>query len=114
MLYRDEGAWRESQIVSATWVHDSVRRGGYSPEEWRLSDQSPVFWNYGYQWWLADRERGDYLSVGKGGQFIYVDPKNDIVAVRLGYTLGQHRGMPLTTADWVVVLQAVAQKIASP
>lgn len=114
MLYRDEGAWRESQIVSAAWVHDSVRQGGYSPEEWRRSDESPVFWNYGYQWWLADRERGDYLSVGKGGQFIYVDPKNDIVAVRLGYSLGQHRGRPLTTADWVVVLQAVAQKMASP
>ncbi len=112
MLYRDGGLWRGRQVVSNSWIDDSTRKGGYSPEEWRRSDVSPGLWNYGYQWWLADRERGDFLSIGKDGQYIYVDPQNDMVVVRLGAGLGTYQGRSLSVTDWIAVFQAVALKLA--
>jgi CubicO group peptidase (beta-lactamase class C family) len=40
------------------------------------------FRGYGYLWWV--REGGDYQALGSYGQWIYVSPANDTVAVILG------------------------------
>lgn len=41
--------------------------------------------DYGYGWWIPRRtpERGDYLGLGIHGQYLYIDPANDSVIVKL-------------------------------
>jgi CubicO group peptidase (beta-lactamase class C family) len=38
---------------------------------------------YGYQWWLSEGGRSDYMAIGVYNQFIYVDPVNALTIVSL-------------------------------
>ena len=69
------GSWRGQQIVSRSWVNEStqphIKAGGYE---------------YGYQWWrgnaIIDNRAIEALwAWGHGGQFIFVLPVLDLVAV---------------------------------
>lgn len=68
-LYLNKGRWGNKQIVSSTWVEASTR--GHIDAT--LYDQ------YGYQWWIDSA--GFYMAVGYKGQFIFVIPEKNIVAV---------------------------------
>ena len=68
-LYLNNGLWEDKQIISSRWIKDSTRKH-ISTE--RLLD-------YGYQWWTAGAS--GYAAMGYGGQFIFVVPPKNIVAV---------------------------------
>ncbi len=69
-LYLHEGRWDGRQVLPAAWVQASTRR---QIAAGTLQD------GYGYQWWVSDR--GYYLALGYGGQFIFVLPEEDMVVV---------------------------------
>jgi CubicO group peptidase (beta-lactamase class C family) len=76
-LYLQDGRWEGQQIVPKGYVRASTRKQvetGYSP--------GAVPAGYGYLWWTRKVEgyRAFYAS-GYGGQFIYVIPKLNLVAV---------------------------------
>ena len=68
-LYLNGGRWGEAQVVPAEWVARSTR----AHIDATLQD------GYGYQWWIDDD--GYYMALGYMGQFIYVVPEQQIVAV---------------------------------
>lgn len=112
-LYRDDGVWEGRRLLSAAWIRASTASGPYTPAQWDGPGVTAGFWNYGYQWWLVDPARGDYMARGKDGQFIYVDPGHDTVIVRQGRSLGAFQGRRLTTTDWVALFQALADRAAT-
>jgi CubicO group peptidase (beta-lactamase class C family) len=74
-LMLNEGIWQNEQIVSKEWVREStkahVSSGGY---------------HYGYQWWRGNIVKENrvieaYWAWGHGGQFIFVIPALDLIAV---------------------------------
>ncbi len=71
------------QVVPAAWV-----QGMTTPQfNWRETDGPQVGVSYGYLWWVADGPPVKAsFAWGFGGQFIYVAPTLDLVAV--------------TTTDW--------------
>lgn len=80
LLYLHEGRWGDAQIVPREWVAASTQSQSVI-DEWR---------EYGYQWWTySDRvvsegliDRNDvFRAVGRGGQYIWVVPHYDLVAV---------------------------------
>ena len=73
-LYLKKGVWRGEQLVPRAWVETSTRG----------TEEIPF---YRYQWWLPTGE-GDFQAEGILGQYIYVDPKRDLVMVRLGSSNG--------------------------
>jgi CubicO group peptidase (beta-lactamase class C family) len=81
-LYLHQGEWRGKQLVPREWVDTSTKpdtaNGGVN--------------FYRYQWWLPGTP-GVYNAEGILGQFIYVDPANDLVIVRLG---GGYADVPWT------------------
>lgn len=113
VLYRDGGKWQGHALVSKKWVDDSTGSGPYPAGQWRRSEHGAGFWNYGYQWWLVDKTRGDFTALGKGGQFLYVDAAKGVVVVRLGYDMGKPGGRVLNADDWLRLFQALADKSAS-
>lgn len=80
LLYARGGMWRGNGIVPASWVRESTT--GYSLT---LANSG-----YGYLWWtgfpdrrvaIMDLPPGGFWADGAHGQFIFVDPANDLVAV---------------------------------
>ena len=72
-LYLNDGKWNGDQVVSQSWVERSTT-GAFDASNWPSGQAYKGFENYGYQWWLASEEKGDYVTRGKNGQFIYVNP----------------------------------------
>jgi CubicO group peptidase (beta-lactamase class C family) len=84
-LYLQDGRWEGRQIVPRGYVRASMREQletGYSP--------GGVPAGYGYLWWTrkVDGYRAFYAS-GYGGQFIYVIPELNLVAVIVSETPGR-------------------------
>ncbi len=68
-LFLNEGTWDGTQVVPREWVQEATRHR----IDANLRD------GYGYQWWVDDD--GYYLALGYKGQFIFVIPDHDVVAV---------------------------------
>lgn len=80
LLFLRSGRWREASIVPSAWVREST--ASYS--------QTYHGTGYGYLWWtgLPDRRvdimamsPGGFWAAGNRGQFVMVDPVNDLVIV---------------------------------
>jgi CubicO group peptidase (beta-lactamase class C family) len=77
-LYLNGGNWNGQQLVSKQWVQQSTK----------LDNSQGASFNYQYQWWLPSHH-GDYMAQGILGQYIYVNPKHNVVIVRLGKNYGK-------------------------
>lgn len=60
--------------------------------------------NYGYSWWLLSEDDGDFLALGKDGQFLYVNPTWDVIIVRFGWSMGD-----ISTGGWIELFQFLAR-----
>lgn len=72
------GMWQGQQIVPAEWVTASTRA---------TAPTAPGQLQYGFQWWIpADEDISkpdhDFFGIGIYGQWIYVDPENNVVIAR--------------------------------
>jgi len=74
-----EGKWKGEQIIPADWVRNST------------TNHAPVFHpergtGYGYQWWVPMPQdgphKGDFFAVGIYGQYVYVNPRHNIVIAK--------------------------------
>lgn len=82
-LYLNKGNWDGSELISETWINQSVTS---------FSVSVPY---YGYLWWLSDEELYDdtnlpddiYMAIGAFGQYIIVIPSENILIVRVGSDL---------------------------
>ncbi len=77
-LYLNKGNWNGKQIVSKKWVEETTKID--------TTDGSDA--GYKYQWWLPSAS-GDFMAEGILGQYIYVNPTNNIVIVRMGKNYGK-------------------------
>ena len=41
--------------------------------------------DYGYLWWIIDREKNIYAAIGNSGNVIYVNPEKEIVVAVASY-----------------------------
>lgn len=95
LMVANGGVVDGTQVVPAQWLHDATAVDATSdPAEF-----------YQYFWWVYphDSASADFAARGNFGQYIYVDPEDDIVIVRLGRTTGD--------VDWPALLNAFAHEI---
>jgi CubicO group peptidase (beta-lactamase class C family) len=80
LLYLRAGRWRDRTIVSASWIKESTTA-------W---SETSIHSGYGYMWWTGFADRrvgamdlspGGFWADGHNGQFVIVDPVNDLVVV---------------------------------
>jgi CubicO group peptidase (beta-lactamase class C family) len=82
-LYLHDGRWGSKQVVPADWVRASTKTqvltyAGSTPISWGFPPASA----YGYLWFRYPRRSpSGYFAVGRGGQFILVWPKLDLIVV---------------------------------
>jgi CubicO group peptidase (beta-lactamase class C family) len=81
-LYLHRGRWNARQVVPAAWVAASTGKQVSTRDTGRGSwGLPPASW-YGYLWWTYPRQKpAGFFAVGRGGQFILVWPKLDLIVV---------------------------------
>lgn len=94
-LYLNNGNWNGRQIVSSDWIYQSTK----------VDTSNGSAWYYQYQWWLPTPS-GDFMAEGILGQFIYVNPENNLIIVRLGKNYGK--------ADWWDIFVALSGFYSQP
>jgi CubicO group peptidase (beta-lactamase class C family) len=88
VLYLDGGLWSGDRLLPEGWVEASTSA--------QVPDEA-----YGYQWWLdswivSGRTVEGYSAVGLGGQFIFVVPELELVAVFTSNNDGDEMFLPMT------------------
>jgi CubicO group peptidase (beta-lactamase class C family) len=99
-LYLNQGRWDRTQVVPADYVgastHPQSGRGG-------LNNAS-----YGYHWWVETvGDHAAFSAQGAGGQYVYVVPELDLVAVVT--TSGERPASPTRTLITSLIVPAVKQ-----
>jgi len=113
LLYLQKGKWENQQIVSKSWVEESIKAHSF-PKQYRYiykednkidfgkSGGSWVFSNlirpltdgYGYQWWLD--KSGIFSALGVGGQYIMVAPKENLIVIATSKLKSKDSFLPVT------------------
>lgn len=81
LLYLNKGNWNGKQIIPESWVNQSTKIDS--------TDGSASY--YQYQWWLPLKGKKDFMAIGHYGQYIYINPEENIIIVRLGRKWGETR-----------------------
>jgi hypothetical protein len=82
-LILDDGVWNGQQIVSKSWIKDSLASS--VPE-----NKADKAFSYGFQLWLyhrPDNGRIVWTSAGMGGQMLLIFPEERIVATVLSWNI---------------------------
>ncbi len=82
LLYLNDGACREKEVLPADWVAASLR--SYTKDAWTTPKIGRYFSNvgYGYQWWSATVGEHTFdFAWGHGGQLIVLLDEYDMVIV---------------------------------
>jgi CubicO group peptidase (beta-lactamase class C family) len=84
-LYLNDGVWEGKRILPEGWVAESTAptvSASSNPERER---------KYGFQWWLlpydGSKRSWAAAALGYGGQFLFVVPEYDLVAVFTGWNI---------------------------
>jgi CubicO group peptidase (beta-lactamase class C family) len=81
-LYLHKGNFNGKQIVSEEWVKMAI-----TPDAPHLmpgpNPNSSHTYGYGFQWWIPEVDEGDFFAAGIYNQYIYVQPKLNLVIVAL-------------------------------
>jgi CubicO group peptidase (beta-lactamase class C family) len=83
-LMRNHGSANGQQIVPRGWVTDILQNGDQGP--WLANEGSAKFLpagRYRSQWYMTGNDSAAYCAIGIHGQWIYVDPKAEMVIAKV-------------------------------
>ena len=78
LLCLNKGVYNGKQIVSAGWIEEMTKPRTVESDHFRGME-------YGFLWWIIDREKSIYAAIGNSGNVIYVNPEKNIVVAVASY-----------------------------
>lgn len=83
-MMRQDGTANGRRIVPEAWVRDTVSTGG-SHEAWQRGTMAFLFpkGRYRNKWYQTGHDSGAYCGIGIHGQWIYVNPKTEVVIAKM-------------------------------
>ncbi|MEM6515566.1 MAG: serine hydrolase [Bacteroidota bacterium] len=93
-LYKDYGKWKGKQILDSAFVAKSLKpRFSESPQ-------------YGYGFWLHKQDGKTFFMMrGHLGQYVIVEPNDNVIIVRLGHQKSPDAGIGVYTQDISVYIE---------
>ncbi|MEZ4875270.1 MAG: serine hydrolase [Flavobacteriaceae bacterium] len=93
-LYKDYGKWNGKQLLDSAFVVKCVTpRFAESPQ-------------YGYGWWLYNPSGKNFFMMrGHLGQYVMVEPNDNVIIVRLGHQKSPDAGIGVFTEDIKVYIE---------
>ncbi len=82
-MMRTGGMVGSNAIVTERWVHDTVNGG--DRHAWKVGDFAHLLKDGSYRskWYQSGFPSGAFMAIGIHGQWLYVDPKSEVVIVQL-------------------------------
>lgn len=112
-LYLDQGVnYRGQQLVDPKWIAQSTVANGEHVQPGVNNPNSDSGFGYGYQWWLPLNPKNDYAAIGIYGQFIYVNPKLNVVIVKTSAYPDYTIDGGMMSHETLVAFQQFAEEIA--
>lgn len=93
-LYKDYGKWNGTQLLDSAFVVKSITpRFKESPQ-------------YGYGWWIKDiGNKHFFMMRGHLGQYVIVEPNDNVIIVRLGHKKSPDKGVGQFTNDITLYIE---------
>ncbi|WP_445736447.1 serine hydrolase domain-containing protein [Mariniflexile sp.] len=93
-LYKDHGKWNGKQLLDSAFVAKSITpRFKESPQ-------------YGYGWWMKDiGNKHFFMMRGHLGQYVIVEPDDNVIIVRLGHRKSPDQGVGQFTDDISIYIE---------
>lgn len=104
-LYLKNGYWNGTQVVPERWVQQATAKQIDTPNG--LAGK----YGYGYQWWMNNF--GGYSARGYGGQYIFVLPEYEIVAVFTASMFGSQFFLPESLVESFIIPAVKSSKAIS-
>jgi CubicO group peptidase (beta-lactamase class C family) len=108
LLYLHEGEFNGQKILSKDWV-----RMATTPDAQHLMpDQTTLSSNhhgYGFQWWIPQYDRGDFMAGGIYNQYIYVQPDKNLVITKLSANYHYKTQKHITKDIHIAMFQKMAE-----
>ena len=104
-LFSNGGIWNGEQIISKELVDETFKYVWDTPNWWTDEKRG-----YSLHWWVSryTEESKIFNASGRFGQYIFVDPKNDIVFVRITkYKASEGSVQKWGNLSWLSVLNNV-------
>ena len=86
-LYLNKGNWNGTQLISSQWIEKTLNNND--------NEGTRNEYTYSYQW--RRLSSGAFWAQGILGQFIYCDPANNLIIVRMGKNYGNVNWIKLFT-----------------
>jgi len=90
-LILNKGEWDGTQLISNEWINDATS----------FKTQTSYGHNYGYLIW-TDEEKGKSWFWGRGGQFVFIIPAQELVVVITSEQFTDEGGTSLEKAQYLV------------
>ncbi len=78
LLCLNKGNYDGRKVVSSDWIREMITPRKVESNHFRGMD-------YGYLWWIINRDEGIYAAIGNSGNVIYVNPKDKTVIAVASY-----------------------------
>lgn len=93
-LYKDHGKWNGKQVLDSSFIAKCITpRFPESPE-------------YGYGWWMKDLgSKHFFMMRGHLGQYVLVEPNDNIIIVRLGHQKSPDAGVGKFSEDITIYIE---------
>ncbi|MFF2449076.1 serine hydrolase domain-containing protein [Neobacillus sp. NPDC058068] len=101
------GTWNEQYILNEKWIKlSTLSEFPLNRDEYKGSFLENKNIGYKYMWYSTQNNNGslDYFAMGKYGQYLYISPKNNIVILRTGKSLGN-------VDSWEDIFKEVSLKV---
>jgi len=98
IIYLNNGKWKDTQIVSESWVEKSTTA------HFNVNSTE----SYGYQWWIRQFTTNNnsydcFYALGYGGQFIFVVKELNLVAVFTGGNFNSDMFLPYSIMEQYIL-----------
>ncbi|MCB0458016.1 MAG: serine hydrolase [Flavobacteriaceae bacterium] len=101
-LYKDFGKWNGSQVLDSSFVVKNI------------TPRFPESPQYGYGWWLYNTgDKNFFMMRGHLGQYVIVEPNDNVIIVRLGHQKSPDAGVGKFTEDISVYIEEAYKMLDS-
>jgi len=112
LMVLNGGKYNGHQIVSSEWLATSMAKSAPPPSPEKAP--TPEGWmGYGMQWWLpGNAEGGEVYGIGIYGQYLYINPKYNVVIAQSGGDVNFKDGDGIIEHECLALFRQIAEKVS--